>query len=138
MKHLTIIVPDGQSTLTSVSCILGAYDIFTSANQYWKEQGREELFKIQLAGVSKKAKFNNGLLTLRPQVNISTITQTHLIIVPSVIHQKAMKRNKLLADWIAKQYKKGAEISSMCTGAFYAGLIRFARWKKLFYALGCR
>jgi transcriptional regulator GlxA family with amidase domain len=131
MKHLTIIVPDGQSTLTSVSCILGAYDIFTTANQYWKEQGshngyREELFKIELAGVSKKAEFNNGMLTLKPQVNISAISQTHLIIIPSVIHQKAMKRNKLLAEWIAKQYKNGAEISSMCTGAFMlasAGLL---------------
>ncbi|HMI02741.1 MAG TPA: helix-turn-helix domain-containing protein [Pedobacter sp.] len=76
------------------------------------------MFKIELAGVLKKAEFNNGLLTLRPQVNISTITQTQLIIIPSVIHQKAIKRNKLLTDWIVKQYKNGAEISSMCTGAF--------------------
>jgi transcriptional regulator GlxA family with amidase domain len=126
MKHLTIIVPNGQSNVSSVSCILGAYDIFTRANEYWKEQGGKELFKIELAGVSKKAEFNNGLLVLRPQANISTITKTHLIIIPSVVHQKAMKRNKLLADWIAKQYKNGAEISSMCTGAFMlasAGLL---------------
>jgi transcriptional regulator GlxA family with amidase domain len=37
-----------------------------------------------------------------------------------------MKGNKILADWIAKQYKNGAEISSMCTGAFMlasAGLL---------------
>ena len=126
MKHLTIIVPNGQSTLSTVSCILGAYDIFTRANEYWKEQRGKELFKIELAGVSKKVEFNDGLLVLKPQANISTITKTHLIIIPSVVHEKAMKRNKLLADWIAKQYKKGAEISSMCTGAFMlasAGLL---------------
>jgi transcriptional regulator GlxA family with amidase domain len=126
MKHLTIIVPNGQSTLSSVSCILGAYDMFTRANEYWKEQGGKGLFKIELAGVSKRAKFNNGLLTLKPQANISAITKTDLIIIPSVVHQKATKKNKLLADWIAQQYKNGAEVSSMCTGAFMlasAGLL---------------
>lgn len=29
-----------------------------------------------------------------------------------------MEENKLLIDWIAKQYKNGAEIASICTGAF--------------------
>ncbi len=29
-----------------------------------------------------------------------------------------MKGNKLLIDWIEKQYKDGAEIASICTGAF--------------------
>ena len=95
------------------------------------------MFKIELAGVSKKAEFNNGMLTLKPQVNISAITKTHLIIIPSVIHQKAMKGNKLLVDWIAKQYKNGAEIASMCTGAFMLASVRFAGWKKLLYTLGC-
>lgn len=126
MKHLTIIVPDGQSTISGASCILGAYDIFTRANQYWKEHVGEELFKIQLVGVSKKAEFNNGLLTLKPQADISTISKTNLVVIPAMANEKAIKKNKLLADWIAKQYKNGAEISSMCTGAFMlasAGLL---------------
>jgi transcriptional regulator GlxA family with amidase domain len=33
-------------------------------------------------------------------------------------YKKALKENKLLIDWIAKQYKEGAEIGSICTGAF--------------------
>ena len=54
MKHITIIVPDGQSTLSTIACIVGAYEIFTTANGYWKRTGKKELFKIELAGVSKK------------------------------------------------------------------------------------
>jgi transcriptional regulator GlxA family with amidase domain len=126
MKHLTIIVPDGQSTISGASCILGAYDIFTKANQYWKQYCGKELFKIQLAGVSKKVEFNDGLLTLKPDANISTITKTNLIVIPAMLNEKAIKRNKVLAEWIAEQYKNGAEISSMCTGAFMlasAGLL---------------
>ncbi len=126
MKHLTIVVPDGQISISGASCILGAYDIFTKANQFWKDSRGNELFEIQLAGVSKKVEFNNGLLTLKPQTNVSAISKTNLIIIPAMLNEKAINRNKLLADWIAKQYTNGAEISSMCTGAFMlasAGLL---------------
>jgi transcriptional regulator GlxA family with amidase domain len=117
MKHLTILVPDGQNNLSS---IVGAYKIFTRANGYWKETGRKELFKIELAGISKKVKFYDGLFIVNPQTNISAISKTNLIIIPSLNHnyQKAVKGNKLLIDWIEKQYKDGAEIASICTGAF--------------------
>jgi transcriptional regulator GlxA family with amidase domain len=117
MKHLTIIVPEGQNNLSS---IVGPYKIFTRANEFWKETGGEELFKIQLAGISKEVEFYGGLFTVKPQVNISSITKTNLIIIPSLNHnyKDAEKGNKELIDWIAKQYKDGAEIASICTGAF--------------------
>ncbi len=117
MKHLTIIVPDGQNNLSS---IVGAYKIFTRANDYWKQTGRRELFTIQLAGISKKVEFYDGLFTVKPHTNISAITKTNLIIIPSLNHnyQNAVKKNKSLIDWIEKQYKNGAEVASICTGAF--------------------
>ena len=117
MKHLTILVPEGQNNLSS---IVGAYKIFTRANEYWKKIGRKELFKIELAGISKKVEFYEGLFTVKPHTHISSITKTSLIIIPSLNHnyQKAVKGNKLLIDWIEKQYKNGAEIASICTGAF--------------------
>lgn len=117
MKHITILVPDGQNNLSS---IVGAYKIFTRANDFWKETGRKELFTIQLAGISKEIEFYEGLFTVKPHTNISAITKTNLIIIPSLNHnyQKAVKGNRAMIDWIAKQYKDGAEIASICTGAF--------------------
>jgi len=117
MKHLTIIVPEGENNLSS---IVGAYKIFTRANEYWKKAGKRELFKIQLAGISKEVEFYDGLFAARPHTHISDINKTHLIIIPSLNHNylKAVKGNKLVIDWIAKQYKEGAEIASICTGAF--------------------
>jgi transcriptional regulator GlxA family with amidase domain len=123
MKHLTIVVPEGQNNLSSIA---GSYKIFTRANEYWsqtlagEQTGRKELFKIELAGISKEVEFYNGLFSVKPHTNISAITKTNLIIIPSLNHnyEKAVKGNKELIDWIAEQYKNGAEIASICTGAF--------------------
>jgi transcriptional regulator GlxA family with amidase domain len=128
MKHITIVIPDGQTDLSSVACIVGAYEIFARANWYWKENGKREMYKVELAGVSKKTEFGNGLLAVKSQTNISDVTKTHLIIIPSLVrdYQRAMKGNKLLIEWIANQYKNGAEVASMCTGTFMlasAGLL---------------
>jgi len=117
MKHLTIIVPDGQNNLSS---IVGAYKIFTRANEYYKGTTRRELFTIQLAGISEEVEFYEGLFTVKPHTNISAIAKTNLIIIPSLNHNydKAIIPNQPLVDWIAAQYKNGAEVASICTGAF--------------------
>lgn len=117
MKHLTIVVPDGQNNLSS---IVGAYKIFSRANAYWKETGRQEPFMIQLAGNSREVEFYEGLFSVRPHTNISAVTKTNLIIIPSLNHHynEAVEGNEPMIAWIAKQYKNGAEIASICTGAF--------------------
>ncbi len=117
MKHLTIVVPNGENNLSS---IVGAYKIFTKANEYRKANGKRELFKIELAGLSKKVEFYDGLFSVSPHTNISAIVKTNLIIIPSLNHnyESTLKENKVLIDWIEQQYKQGAEVASICTGAF--------------------
>ncbi len=118
MKHLTIIVPEGEGN--NLSSIVGAYKIFNKANEQWKANHKKELFTIQLAGISKKIDFYDGLFTVKPHTNISSIRKTNLIIIPSLNHnyQKAVKGNKELIEWLTNHYKEGAEIASICTGAF--------------------
>ena len=121
MKHITIIVPDGQSNLSTVTCIVGACDIFAEANAFWKKTGKRELYKVELAGISKKVNYHDGAIVLLPQINISAITKTDLIVIPASAirtYKKAAKGNQLLIDWIEQQYKLGAEVASMCSGAF--------------------
>ncbi|MGF7231893.1 MAG: GlxA family transcriptional regulator [Arachidicoccus sp.] len=117
MKHLTILVPEGQNNLSS---IVGPYKIFTRANDYWKAAGKKQVFKIELVGLSKEVEFYSGLFCVRPNANISSITKTDLVIIPSLNHnyEKALKGNKLMIDWIVRQYAHGAAIASICTGAF--------------------
>lgn len=120
MKQLTILVPNAQSGFNTISCIVGAYHIFTSANEYAKTNSGQSVFNIRLAGVSEQSNCVNGLLTVIPQVNISSIRKTDLIIVPAIKadFNKVDKRNVALVNWMRDQYKNGAEIASMCTGAY--------------------
>lgn len=118
MKHLTILVPDGEGN--NLSSIVGAYKIFMKAGDYWTGMGNPPLFNIQLAGISKTVDFYNGLFAVNPHTHVTEITKTDLIIIPSLNHNhsKTLEANKTLVDWIAVQYKNGAEIASICTGAF--------------------
>lgn len=117
MQHLTIVVPDGENNLSSIA---GAYKIFSRANQYRKETSGSALFKIELAGISKQVEFYEGLFTVKPHTHITAIAKTDLIIIPSLNHnfEKAIRGNQQLVDWVAQQYKQGAEVASICTGAF--------------------
>jgi transcriptional regulator GlxA family with amidase domain len=99
---------------------VGTYEIFTRANAYWKDVTKKECFKIELAGISKKTEFYEGLFAIKPQIHISDISRTDLIIIPSLVrtYEKALKGNQQLVNWVAEQYKEGAEVASICTGAF--------------------
>lgn len=117
MKRITILVPDGQNNLSS---IVGTYKIFTRANAYWKENSGKEPFRIELAGISEKVDFHGGLFSVKPHTCISAVTRTDLIIIPSLNHHynEALEGNAPLIDWMERHYKNGAEIASICTGAF--------------------
>jgi transcriptional regulator GlxA family with amidase domain len=118
MKHLTILIPEGEGN--NISSIVGSYKIFTRANAFFKESAKRELFKIEIAGTSKKVDYYDGLFSVKPHTHISVIAKTDLIIIPSLNHnyQKALKKNVRLVEWIERQYNNGAEVASICTGAF--------------------
>jgi transcriptional regulator GlxA family with amidase domain len=121
MKHLTILVPDGENNLTTIACIAGAYEVFIHANDYWvKTKKEKKIFQVELAAISEKVDFYEGLLTVKPKVSIKEIKKTDLIIIPSLnyLYKKVVKENKPLIDWIERQYLEGAEVASMCTGLF--------------------
>lgn len=117
MKHISILVPEGQNNLSS---IVGAYKILKRANAYATEQGRPERYDIELVGISTEVDFHGGLFTVKPQRLVSEIKKTDLIIIPSLNHnyEEAIRGNKPVIDWLVAQNSDGSEIASVCTGAF--------------------
>lgn len=121
MQHITILAPDGEGN--NLSSIVGAYKIFTRAAEHWRANGKPDRYKVEVAGVSKRVDYFDGLFTVKPHTHISSVQQTNLIIVPSLNHvyQKALKNNQALINWISSQYRNGAEVAAICTGAFLLG-----------------
>jgi transcriptional regulator GlxA family with amidase domain len=116
MKHVTIIVPEGKTNLSSIT---GTFEILTRANQYWQKMGNSPRIEISIAGYMTELKLDGGFFSINP-VNINEISYTDLVIIPSLSHDydNILKENKELINWIREQYKRGAEIASICTGAF--------------------
>jgi transcriptional regulator GlxA family with amidase domain len=117
MKHLTILVPDGEVNMSSIT---GTFKIFAGANAVWKEKKGAEMFKIQLVGITTELKYSEEIFSVRPHACISDIVHTDLVIIPSLDHnyQKALDANKPIIAWLSQQYKAGTQIASICTGGF--------------------
>lgn len=117
MKHVTILVPNGENNLSS---IVGAYKILKRANEHWQTNHEKPVCKIELAGTCEKVDFHEGLFSVKPHVSLAAISKTDLVIVPSLNHnyERAIRENEEMIRWINCQYKLGAEIASVCTGAY--------------------
>ena len=115
MKQVTIIVPEGE---VNVSSIAGSFEILNSANAHWRRMGNKPMMEICIAGFVTELKLDAGFFSIHP-VDITEIKQTDLLIIPSVSYKdNLIKENAALISWIREQYKKGAEIATMCSGAF--------------------
>ena len=116
MKHITILATTGSN--------LGSIDnprrAFLTVNESLKDKGKSPLFKVQIAGTTKEIKLNNGIYTIHPDAEIKNIKKTDLVIIPAFEGdiKKGVEQNTELIPWIIQQYKKGAEIASLCVGAF--------------------
>ncbi|MEP7253484.1 MAG: DJ-1/PfpI family protein [Ginsengibacter sp.] len=116
MKHVTILVPN-EAVLPS---IVDPNTLFAGVNDFLQAADKPPLFKIQLAGLTRQVNFNNGLFTINVDVLVDSIKKTDLVIIPAIGGdlKKSLELNKKLIPWIRKQYEKGAEVASMCVGAF--------------------
>jgi transcriptional regulator GlxA family with amidase domain len=118
MKHISILVPSGHTSITNIE---GTHQIFNEVNGMCTAMGKEPLFKVQLVGLSKEVSQRDGLFTITPDVLIDEVQKTDLVIVPAMMGDqlKAFELNKKLMPWLIRHYEAGAEIASFCLGTFF-------------------
>jgi transcriptional regulator GlxA family with amidase domain len=116
MKHVTIVVPNGYADLSSIA---GSFEILSTANAYWSRAGNKPMIGIQIAGFVADQPSDVPFFSASP-ADIREIKRTDLLIIPSVSDHfhTIIEKNEELIAWIGKQYKSGAEVASICTGAF--------------------
>jgi transcriptional regulator GlxA family with amidase domain len=129
MKHISILVPRGAAAL---SCIEGSFIMFTKANDFLASRGRQPLFKVQLVGLSSEPQVYDRLFSVRPDVAIAEVHRTDLIVIPAVNGDRAevIESNRGFLPWIVRQYKGGAEVASLCVGAFLLAATGLLRGRK--------
>ncbi len=116
MKHISILVPKG-AVLGSIE---GPRQLFTQVNQFLKMRGEAPMFNVQMVGLQQETPLCGGAITIHANALLKDVHKTHLIIVPAVdgdMHT-ALKNNAEFIPWIQKQHSKGAEVASLCMGAF--------------------
>ena len=116
MKQVIIVIPEGYANLSSIT---GSFEILTRANDYWQRMGNKPMLQVRLAGFVTELKLDVGFFSIHPE-DINAIKKNDLIIIPSLSHEydRMLKENKELIHWIKEQYQAGAEVASICTGAF--------------------
>ncbi|WP_420152589.1 GlxA family transcriptional regulator [Siphonobacter sp.] len=125
MKHISILVPQGAI----LGSLEGSRQLLTQVNAFVKMQGQPPLFKVQLVGLCRETPVSGGLFTVHADHLLEDITHTDLIIIPAVDGniEEAIEKNKRFIPWITQQYQQGAEVASLCMGAFIlasTGLLR--------------
>lgn len=116
MKHISILVPVG-AILGSVE---GPRQVLTEVNNFLARLGQAPLFKIQLVGLSQEVPLAGGRYTVFTDVQLESLQQTDLIIIPALDGDmlRNLELNKGFIPWIVKQHQQGAEVASLCVGAF--------------------
>lgn len=119
MKNIVVVVPE-QSVIQTIS---GPQYCFSVANALLTNRGKKPAFSIQLAGTKKSIHLQGGLFTVHPDLLLNEVKKADLIIIPALLGnmQDGLKANTALIKWLHAQYAQGAELASLCVGAFLLG-----------------
>lgn len=116
MKRVSILVPESAV----MEAIADPMYMFTAANQFLQASGRPDLFEVELVGQNKEIRLHNEAFSVHTDRLLNEVKQTDLLIIPALFGNMkfAVEQNKNAIPWIVDQYNKGAEVASLCVGAF--------------------
>ena len=116
MKNVCILVPESSV----MQAIADPQYLFSAVNQFLAVSGKKPLFNVMLVGAKKEIKLNDGLFSVHTDKQLKDIKKTDLVFIPALFGdmQNAISKNKNLIPWIKAQYNNGAEVASLCVGAF--------------------
>ncbi len=114
--NISILVPE----TAVVEAVADPRYMFTMANQVLQASGKLPLFNVQLVAAKKEIKLEKSLFAVHADALLQDVEKTDLVVIPALSGDMeiALTKNKKLIPWIVEQYKSGAEVASLCLGAF--------------------
>lgn len=116
MKNIAILVPE----TAVVEAVADPRYLFTVINDFLTSRGQPPGFHVQLVGLTKEVKLNDGLFTICADATLGEACAPDLIIIPAISGDlnRAIRLNRKFLPWIVEHYKQGSEVASLCIGAF--------------------
>lgn len=116
MKNVVIIVPESSV----LQAIADPQYCFEATNQFLENMGKKPLFRVVLAGKKRSIKLNNGRYVVHTDALLPEIKKADIIFIPALAGnlEVALSLNSGILPWIREQHARGAEIASLCLGAF--------------------
>lgn len=127
MKHVSVLVLK-EAILGSVE---GPRQLLSEVNQFAAEAGNPS-FQVQLVGIEKETVLNKGSVTITCDAVVTEVKKTDLVIIPAIQGdiRTALAANEAFIPWIVQQYERGAEVASLCMGAFLLASTGLLKEKK--------
>lgn len=116
MKNVSILVPE----TAVIEAIADPRYMFNAVNQFLVSGGKQALFNVEVVGLKREIRLENSLFSVHTDRLVSEVDKTDLVFIPALSGDmsKAVDQNNKLVPWIVDQYHKGAEVASLCVGAF--------------------
>lgn len=116
MKHVSILVPE----TAVIEAVADPHYMCKAVNQFLMASGKEPLFQVELVAFKKEIKLENSLFTVHIDRQLDEVQHTDLIFIPALSGdmKRALQLNEALLPWLVQQYHNGAELASLCIGAF--------------------
>ena len=94
--------------------------LFNTMNEYLAAKGRPSRFEVHLVGLGRTTQTYDTYFAVTPDLSIEEVAKTDLIIIPAVNGDKSavLEANAAFLPWMVQQYRGGAEVASLCVGAF--------------------
>ena len=122
MKTIAIPILETENSIGAV----GPLEVLTKSSILWGQlagsKAQSRPFHVYIvAEKRKRINFANGI-SLTPGATFDEV-KPDLIVVPSLEEdvRKSLQKNQAAVEWVKESYKRGAHVSSFCTGAFVLG-----------------
>ena len=116
MKNVATLVPE----TAVIEAVADPQYLFKAVNQFFAASGKEVFFKVQLVGLSEEVMLENCSFSVHTDKLLKEVKKVDLVLIPALSGdmEQALALNKKMVPWIVNQYNNGAEVASLCIGAF--------------------
>lgn len=116
MKKIALLIPEKSIS----AAVTSTRYLFNTVNKFMVASGMDPFFEIQLIGCKDNVPMQDGVSFIKTDFLLSQTKTADLVIIPPLYEdmKSAIEINKQTIPWIQQQHQEGAEIASLCVGAF--------------------